>query len=102
MDTFCNTLMKDSLPQLAVRHLNDKDEWLNVYPNPAGQKVTIAYEGNKSEVKVDITDINGKLIRTVYVGSGQPLEMSTSGMAAGVYMIRPDNASPPFKLVLQQ
>lgn len=102
MDTFCNTLMKDSLPQLAVRHLNDKAEWLNVYPNPAGQKVTIAYEGNKSEVKVDITDINGKLIRTVYVGSGQPLEMSTSGMAAGVYMIRPDNASPPFKLVLQQ
>ncbi|MES2617742.1 MAG: PKD domain-containing protein [Bacteroidota bacterium] len=99
-DSFCKYIVTDSLPQLAVRHLNN-DEQFNVYPNPASNKITIAYKGNDEEIIVKITDINGKLIRTVNVSSGTPLELSTSGLTSGVYIIQPQNQSPPFKLILQ-
>ncbi|MES2617743.1 MAG: PKD domain-containing protein [Bacteroidota bacterium] len=100
IDTFCRQILRDTLPQLAVRHLNNDDQF-NVYPNPASNKITIAYKGNDEEIIVKITDMNGKLIRTVNVSNGTPLELSTSGLASGVYLIKPQNQSPPFKLILQ-
>lgn len=99
-DSLCRYISTDSLPQLSVRYLND-DDVFNVYPNPAANKITIAYKGAEEDIIVKITDVNGKLIRTVNVSNGTPLELSTSGLTRGVYIIQPQNQSPPFKLILQ-
>jgi lysophospholipase L1-like esterase len=66
---------------------------LDIYPNPAGNKVIISYNFGKAE-HVQLYDINGKKLRV----SAKPLdknsvELNISDLPAGVYIIKLGNSS---------
>ncbi|RYE24389.1 MAG: T9SS type A sorting domain-containing protein [Sphingobacteriales bacterium] len=61
---------------------------VNVYPNPAQDKITILVDGNKdAEGNVEITDIAGRvLIKTIMTGNATLADISQ--LPAGMYLLK--------------
>lgn len=68
---------------------------LNVYPNPANDKVTIA---NAEGQKVVILDITGKVVYTIDNAS-QLQEVNTSDLPVGTYIVRVNSSVTRFNVV---
>ena len=63
---------------------------INIYPNPSISDVFINFEiGQISKVRIDIYDMNGKMIETLvdktYNPGSQQVIWKTSGIAKGLY-----------------
>ncbi|GGH76182.1 T9SS type A sorting domain-containing protein [Phaeocystidibacter marisrubri] len=76
---------------------NNREE-LNIFPNPAKTKSTIAFELNAtSEVSVTVRDLNGRVVRSINygrMGAGeQTVEVNFNGLSAGAYMVSLANGS---------
>jgi hypothetical protein len=67
----------------------------NIYPNPANQIVTIKLkESNSSLLKVVLTDLQGREIKTVNVETDVfSLQLSVNDVPAGIYFIKTETAS---------
>ncbi len=66
---------------------------LNIYPNPAGSQATVAYALDKtSAVNIDVLDMVGQVVSTVFSGNQdagpQTLSWNSSGAASGIYFVR--------------
>lgn len=68
---------------------------LNVYPNPfSGQAVAELYVSEMSETTVEVFNIEGQLVATLFAGSCQPgthkfeLNADAENMQAGVYILK--------------
>lgn len=63
---------------------------LDAYPNPAVGALTLAYRlPAPSEVRVELIDVLGRVVRTVTQPAGRGrVELSTDGLGAGVYVAR--------------
>lgn len=74
---------------------------LKLYPNPVLDQLTIELEGNTSELKYEILDVNGRM-----VAKGQMVDkavIGTSQFAAGAYIIRLNNEHAyQFEKVIKQ
>ncbi|AEA42985.1 LamG-like jellyroll fold domain-containing protein [Fluviicola taffensis] len=83
--TGCDSIATLNLT-LNVIGLNElSNSTIQVYPNPAHDKVNVTFEGT-STISIDLMDINGKLIATTpNVQSGDAL--SIENLENGVYMI---------------
>ena len=67
-----------------------------VYPNPAGEQVTIGFRNNHHQkVQIDILDLSGKCIETISnqsLSAGiQTIDWNAAGVARGMYMVRVTN-----------
>jgi hypothetical protein len=61
---------------------------IEVYPNPFNDEVTIKTDGNFSNGKVIVMDAIGNLLSTTEMTSGsRQMQLNTSGLAKGVYLI---------------
>ncbi len=59
-----------------------------VYPNPANDYLTIAFESSMKKVIVTITDITGKVFCTTTGSEVQSIDVSTTDFAEGVYIVQ--------------
>jgi hypothetical protein len=63
---------------------------LSVYPNPASDVITVT--SSLSEGMITITDVSGKLVKTVEL-NGLSTSLNTSGLNNGVYYITVSNGT---------
>ncbi len=65
-----------------IRHLT------RVYPNPASQKVRVEYNpGQTSKFSIKITDLSGKVVKTLVVENGNSAELNIADLSSGAYLI---------------
>lgn len=111
--TNCYTLRIDLSGSIAARGALEpvsqqvKIGGLQVYPNPAKEKINIAFDANqKGKAEVRIIDLQGRVLNSRYLNVGEGVNvtsMDVSGFVPGVYMIRitVDNKLLTKNLVLQ-
>lgn len=59
------------------------------YPNPVANKLFVNVGSDyKETVKITLTDLTGKTLRTKTTDSSQPIELDVAGMAAGSYILQ--------------
>lgn len=59
------------------------------YPNPASEHTTISLKGIESDMLIQLTDMNGKVLMEEKVAKGtQSIELNTSKLPAGTYLYR--------------
>lgn len=59
-----------------------------VYPNPAKDKITVRVFGESGNgAQAVLTDLSGKLIRSISVTAGQ-VDMDLTGLSSGVYLLK--------------
>ncbi|MEI6851277.1 MAG: T9SS type A sorting domain-containing protein [Bacteroidota bacterium] len=63
----------------------------NVFPNPANDRITFTTNLSNSKLRLDILDINGRLIQS-YDCNGSKKEMDVSGFKKGVYILKISSA----------
>ncbi|MBK6858971.1 MAG: T9SS type A sorting domain-containing protein [Saprospiraceae bacterium] len=61
---------------------------INLYPNPATDKLTIALESNNRKIEVTIADITGKIIYSTTASETQKIEVNTKYFAEGIYIVQ--------------
>lgn len=84
-----NSLDKLANPEIGIPTKMD----VNVYPNPFLSQVQVAYTLDKdSKVSIELYDINGRLINTVYNGQqtsgSQNISIDGSRLSNGVYIVK--------------
>jgi hypothetical protein len=78
---------------LAIKNSNKEVSLMNAYPNPAksNSEVTLGFKANiNDEAVVTLTDISGKVIRTMNVtifNGNNEIALSTEGLNNGMYLI---------------
>jgi len=60
------------------------------YPNPVNEVVNVASSENISFNDVSITDINGRVVKTVKANNNTQLQVNVSDLSAGVYFMSID------------
>lgn len=77
-NTFMPVSMQDGNPLL-----ND----LTIYPNPAAERVTVQWN-NSIIQKLELTDITGRLIKTIQVNASSSVSIDRGGLSAGLYFLK--------------
>lgn len=74
---------------------------LSVYPNPVKDIVTISNELNYSLQSINITDLNGRTVKTLKMNGEASAQVNISDLSSGVYMmnISSDKGSMTKKIV---
>ncbi len=68
---------------------NELSSAISLYPNPAGEQVTIANGSNILLDNLVIFDVNGKLVNTIDLRNmGSEMMIDVSQLASGVYMVQ--------------
>lgn len=70
-----------------VDDLNSGDFAIDAYPNPAGNTVTILTVGRSNNANISITDMTGKLVKTVAITEDR-MVVGLDGLAPGLYFVR--------------
>ena len=69
----------------------------NVYPNPTAGTASVVVSGRAdARVTVRVYDLTGRVVATVaddVVIDGRPLQIDTSGLSAGLYLVRADSGT---------
>lgn len=66
---------------------------VGIYPNPATDNINIVCGDNSTGAYVEIVDVNGKVVSTTTVLSGNSVMISTSDLSSGVYFVRVNKGS---------
>jgi len=74
----------------------------NVYPNPTNGDITISFEKNIDEARIEIHDFAGRLIREIILYNDNQVKMNIPG-ANGIYLIKiiTDNEQEIVRLIKQ-
>ena len=64
---------------------------IRLYPNPASESATLSFPDARTR-SIELFHLDGKLIRSFGAHQGEELEISTTGLAPGVYMLRVQEA----------
>lgn len=67
-----------------------KANLLKVYPNPATNFVTVELDGSKTAM-VQLTNINGQVVRSINADNQQKVQVSLSGLTPGNYILTVNN-----------
>lgn len=86
-------------PALSVQTFNENV--VSVYPNPAKDVVNIKNTIDTQLNSVEITDINGRVVKNVNLNSVTEAQVNISDLSTGVYMMKivSDNGSVTKKIV---
>jgi hypothetical protein len=63
---------------------------LNIYPNPATDKITVSIDGNGKDCSIHIVDLNGKLIiqkQELLIEGNNKIEINTDELINGIYFL---------------
>ena len=90
------SLIKVTTDVQSVSELND----VNIYPNPAKDRIEIYGSSIKSTINLQIFDLNGKLAKQINTSENQKIDVS--GLANGVYLakINTSNGTKTVKLLV--
>lgn len=66
---------------------------VGIYPNPATESINIICGDNSVGSAIEILDVNGKVVKTATVLSGNSSIINTSDLAPGVYFVRVNKGS---------
>jgi uncharacterized repeat protein (TIGR03803 family) len=80
------TIFKFQLPAVGIIE-NAEATDINIYPNPSFGQTTISFNREQKNSTITITDVLGKMIRTINF-TGNELLIDTEGMQKGVYYLR--------------
>lgn len=79
-----NPLISGNIPTTGINDIR-KDQAIEVYPNPANDKVTITA---RTAIRgVEVTDLSGKVLQRV-ITDGSECSLNTMGISAGRYTLR--------------
>lgn len=88
----------DATPAIAVKMIDKNSVGIeeeqvtttNVpYPNPANQVINIPMKGINGLVNIDITDMNGRLVKTIRANvAGETIQLDVTGISNGQYSFR--------------
>lgn len=84
-----NGFQSASTLTLSVNDVSELNE-LNVYPNPATDKVNVTFEANGGNYSIEITDLAGRVVLTesfTNLTGSQTIELNTSNLKVGNYLI---------------
>lgn len=73
-------------PRLSVNNITVAEAGITVYPNPAGDDVTVKISGMNNHGSISVTDMLGKTIITTDV-QNNTTHINTAALAAGTYII---------------
>ncbi len=73
-------------------HENSFASSINLFPNPADNNFTIAFEKSNRKVEVNIADITGKIIYSTTANETNRIEVNTSEFAEGIYIVQIQSA----------
>ncbi len=59
-----------------------------VYPNPAKNSLTISNTANASIDKVNITDVNGRIVKDIEVANVTETQINVSDLTTGIYFVK--------------
>lgn len=77
----------------------DLGNQLTIYPNPASSVVTMTFETVKTNGIIQVTDITGRLLKSVDVPAGSAqMEINVSDLQGGYYFVRLIGQSKVYKL----
>ena len=80
------TIPVQGFETLATKEITKSTSNLNIYPNPAANRVTINLANNKEIAKVIITNILGEVVKTTMI-NGESTQLSIEGLINGVYFV---------------
>lgn len=63
---------------------------MNVYPNPASENLTVAFEAQSGDYTVSVTDLQGRVVWTndyTNLAGAQALDINVSSLIAGNYLV---------------
>lgn len=66
---------------------------IGIYPNPASESINVICGDNATGAVVEVLDVNGQVVKTSTVLSGNSVVISTNDLAAGVYFVRVNKGS---------
>ncbi|MCH2229069.1 MAG: Omp28-related outer membrane protein [Crocinitomicaceae bacterium] len=72
---------------------------LNVYPNPATDNLTVAFEAQNDDYTVSITDLSGRVVSTntyANLSGAQSINVAVDGLNTGNYMLSVSTANASF------
>jgi hypothetical protein len=74
-----------------------------IYPNPAKEFININSKNNALLNSVQITDVNGRIVKSKEVNGIENLQLSVSDLTSGIYFvtISADNGSGTTKIVIE-
>ena len=94
---FCNN-GSDPYPQKAIKDIQGETKTTvevqsidALYPNPTTGKFFVTFSKALKDATIILTDMNGKVI-TQFKASGHKVDFDLSAVAAGVYLVRIDDA----------
>ncbi len=76
-----------TLPPVSVSTVANADFDMTSFPNPVKDEVTVRVNGANAAGMLHLMDMSGRIISSVAANTAT-LSMSTSGLAAGLYLIR--------------
>ena len=80
------TIFKFQLPAVGIIENTEATD-INIYPNPSSGQTRISFNREQKNSTVTITDVLGKVIRTIKV-SGNEVTIDTEGIQKGVYYLQ--------------
>jgi CubicO group peptidase (beta-lactamase class C family) len=81
-DIACTITLPTSVPELV------QTSEFQVFPNPAEDHFTIAFDSNNKHVEVHIFDITGKVIYTKIITNTEQLKINSEDFTDGVYLVQ--------------
>jgi len=79
-----------SLGDITLVQENDLNNFIQAFPNPASDNVSMLVTYEIGQAQIQIVDVNGNVLYSAneYVGKGYNAIIPTSGLASGIYFIR--------------
>lgn len=99
-----NTLRLDTVNITSLLSVKDFDNTtFSVYPNPSNGFVNVSNNRNALINAIEMTDLNGRIVKSVKVSDLAEAEVNISDLSSGVYMmnIKTDQGSAVKKIVKQ-
>ncbi len=78
-----------------------KNDLFSAYPNPVTDVVTVSNKDNTSFNTVSITDINGRIVKSINANNASELQVNISELNSGIYFmnIASENATAVKKII---
>jgi len=93
---------------VGIHEINQNDQSVSVFPNPTNSKQTLLIKSqSESSCKIDLFDLMGRFVKTVYNGQVNAGETSISHSVDGlpnsmyIYLIKLDNSTLSTKFIKQ-
>jgi hypothetical protein len=68
--------------------ITDESEAFTVYPNPATERITLQCSPDKEMDKVELMDVQGKIIQVQSFGSSTEKQIDISILPEGIYFLK--------------